>query len=119
MAPETNGKPHQDPVQPKRPPSDGLAAAQQDIDELHKRVAQVAEATGLGDGLLRQKIDELERNVVHIAGEVKMAHSRMDSIVIEIETRPAELAGQVQRLETLVGEVMDRITKKLEGPHGE
>jgi hypothetical protein len=71
--------PHQDPIHHglRKQPTDGLAAAQLDIEDLQRRIAEVGEATGQGDGILKRQIDELNTRI-------DVLQARIDGLLVEI-----------------------------------
>lgn len=73
--------PHQDPItKPPRRPTDGLAAAQLDIEELKGRVAAMAYSAGQGDELLQNQVNALQLTVGQLVEHVEALNSQMRTI---------------------------------------
>jgi hypothetical protein len=85
-------QPHQDPIhQGQRRPSDGLAAAQFDIEQLRGRVAQLAMNTGEGHGILQERIAAVERQAGAVSDRVEALAQRLDAVESQARTLYAVL----------------------------
>lgn len=91
-------QPHQDPIhQGLRRPSDGLAAAQLDIEQLYKRIDEISARlsqcvmnAGEGDGILRKEIESLKTRLQLLEDAQDKMHQRMMQLVDQIQALEAK-----------------------------
>jgi methyl-accepting chemotaxis protein len=80
---------------PRPATNDGLAAAQLDIDDLNKRIAQVAEGVGQAEGYIVLRIEKIDAQIE----ELKMTSNTSATIVEQLSVQLQELRRRVEKLE--------------------
>lgn len=98
---EINSKPHQDPIhQPRRGPTDALAAALLRIEELETKIQQTATAAGEGAGVLMQRIDGMRAQLSghealsgRNAGQIEAIESRESALTSQASLNAQKIAA--------------------------